>query len=85
MIIRQFRLLLLAKEHLTSGGSPQALSTVLGIHNYPAEKAGKQSRSFTILQLERIYRLLQEYDWKMKTGRIEPILALDLLVASLGK
>ncbi len=85
MIIRQFRLLLLAKEHLVGGGSPKDLPGVLGVHAYPAEKAAKQSRSFTIPQLERIYRLLQEYDWKMKTGRIEPLLALDLLVASLGR
>jgi DNA polymerase-3 subunit delta len=85
MIVRQFRLLLLAKEHLAGGGSAKDLPGVLGVHAFPAEKAAKQSRSFTIPQLERIYRLLQEYDWKMKTGRIEPLLALDLLVASLGR
>jgi DNA polymerase III subunit delta len=85
MIIRQFRLLLLAKEHLIEGGSPKALAEVLGIHPYPAEKVARQSRLFTVAQLERIYRLLQDYDHRMKTGRIEALLALDLLVSSLGR
>ncbi|MDX2139316.1 MAG: DNA polymerase III subunit delta [Chloroflexota bacterium] len=85
MIIRQFRLMLLAKEHLGAGGNPKDLPGILGTAPYPAEKAAKQSRGFTIPQLERIYRLLQDYDVRMKTGRIEPKLALDLLVASLGK
>jgi DNA polymerase-3 subunit delta len=85
MIIRQFRLLLLAKEHLVEGGSPKALAEVLGIHPYPAEKVARQSRMFNIRQLEQIYRLLQDYDHRIKTGRIEPLLALDLLVSSLGR
>jgi DNA polymerase-3 subunit delta len=85
MVVRQFRLLLLAKEHLAGGGSPRDLPSVLNVHAYPAEKAAKQSRSFTLPQLERIYRLIQEYDWKMKTGQIEAKLALDLLIAMLGR
>ncbi len=86
MIVRQFRLLLLAKEHLTSpGGSPQTVAAALGIKPYPAEKISKQSRAFSVPQLEHIYRTLMDYDVKMKTGRIEPKLALDLLIASLAR
>ncbi|MFN8376839.1 MAG: DNA polymerase III subunit delta [Anaerolineae bacterium] len=86
MIVRQFRLLLLAKEHLTSpGGSPSTVANALGIKPYPAEKISKQSRAFSVPQLEKIYRTLADYDVKMKTGRIEPVLALDLLIASLAR
>jgi DNA polymerase-3 subunit delta len=86
MVIRQFRLLLLAKEHLTSpGGSPATVASALGIKPYPAEKLSKQSRQFSVPQLEKIYRTLMDYDVKMKTGRIEPELALDLLIASLAR
>jgi len=85
MITRQFRLLLLAKEHLTSGGSPKDIAQAISVHPYVAEKLAKQSRSFTLEQLETIYRTLQDYDFKMKTGQIEPNLALDLLIAGLNR
>lgn len=85
LIVRQFRMLLLAREHLSSGGSPKDLATVLKAHPFAAEKAGKQSRNFQVEHLERIYRRLQRYDLEMKTGRIEPRLALELLVASLSR
>jgi DNA polymerase III subunit delta len=85
MIIRQFRLLLLAREHLANGGYANALAEALAVHPYVAEKVGKQSRRFKLEQLERIYRALHEYDVKMKTGQMEPQLALDLLFAGLGR
>lgn len=85
MIIRQFRLLLLAKEHLTTGGYPNTLAEALRIKAFPAEKLAKQSRAFTVDQLEAIYRTLLDTDIKMKTGQIDPALALDLLIASLSR
>lgn len=84
MIVRQFRLLLLAKEHLNSGGYPKDLASVLGIHPYPAEKVARQSRSFSLSRLESIYRAVQDYDLRIKTGRIEALLALELLIAGLS-
>lgn len=83
MITRQFRLLLLAKEHLSNGGSPKEIASAISVHPYVADKLAKQSRSFSLEQLETIYRALQDYDFKMKTGQIEPHLALDLLIAGL--
>lgn len=87
MIIRQFRLLLLTKEHLASGGSRDRneIARVIGAHPFAAEKLSQQSRRFTISQIEQIYRTLHDYDVKMKTGRIDPQLALDLLIAGLAK
>ncbi len=85
MIVRQFRALLLARAHLSSGGRRRDLPNLLKMHPYAAERAEKQSRAFTLEQLEAIYRRLQTYDEDMKTGKITPLLALDLLVASLSK
>ncbi len=86
MIVRQFRLLLIAKEHLLLHGGRQGLPEALGTKSqFVANKAAEQSRNFTLAQLEEIYRVLQDYDLKMKTGRIEPDLALDLLVAGLSR
>ena len=86
MIVRQFRLLLLAKEHLASGGYTNTLGDVLGTRSsFVVEKVAKQSRSFDLAQLETIYRKLQDYDVQMKTGKIEPKLALDLLIGTLTR
>jgi len=85
MITRQFRLLLLAKEHLVNGGSPKEIASAISVHPYVAEKLAKQARSFSLEQLETIYRALQDYDFKMKTGQIKPFLALDLLIAGLTR
>lgn len=87
LIVRQFRLLLLVREHLDSGGSANKndIAKLLGMHPYPAGKLAVQSRAFDIAQLEKIYRRLQQYDLEMKTGKIKPRLALELLVASLAK
>jgi DNA polymerase-3 subunit delta len=85
MIIRQFRLLLTAKEYLVSGGYPAQMADALGMNSFVAKKIAQQSRGFSLAALERIYRALQETDFKMKTGQIEPALALDLLVASLAQ
>jgi DNA polymerase-3 subunit delta len=85
MIVRQFRLLLLAKEHLTTGGKPATIADALRVHRFVGEKLAKQTRAFNVSELEKIYRTLADYDLKMKTGRIEPELALDMLIASLAR
>lgn len=84
MIVRQFRLLLTAKEYLAEGGPPGQMADALKLHRFVAQKLAVQSRAFSLEQLEQIYRRLLETDLRMKTGRIAPGLALDLLVAGLG-
>lgn len=84
MIIRQFRLLLLAKEHLVTGGGAQHLASAIKVQSFVAQNLARQSRAFQLAQLEQIYRTLQEYDFNMKTGKMKPDLALDLLVAGLA-
>jgi DNA polymerase-3 subunit delta len=83
MITRQFRLLLLTKEHLTTGGGNNSLAGAIKVAPFVAQNLAKQSRAFTLPQLEQIYHLLLDYDFKMKTGQLKPDLALDLLVSSL--
>ena len=85
MIVRQFRLLLLAKEYLEAGGNPGGIADATGVHKFVAQKLAKQTRVFSLEQLEQIYRALLDNDLKIKTGRIKPELALDLLVASLAR
>ena len=87
MFARQFRLLLMTRDHLDNGGGANrdAIASALGIHPYSAGKLAAQARRFDIDQLEAILKRLQRYDQDMKTGRIAPRLALDLLVTSLAR
>ena len=87
LIVRQFRLLLMVKDYLNQGGSPhsQTMGKTLGMHPFVAGKVARQSRAFSIEQLDAILKRLQRYDQDMKTGRIGVRLALDLLVTSLAR
>lgn len=87
MIVRQFRLLLMVRDHLNNGGGSQnpVIAKALGVHPFVAGKIAVQSRAFSIEQLDAILKRLQKYDQDMKTGRIEARLALDLLVTSLTR
>jgi len=84
MIIRQFRLMLLAREVLDAkGGVPEAMKALRSAE-YPAKKAVEAARRFTMPRLEQIYRQLLEIDEAAKTGRMPLEVALDLLVVELG-
>ncbi len=85
MVARQFRLLLMAKTYLEGGGTPGGLAEAIDVHPYAARKLPGQARSFSMAQLEAIYRRLLDYDVQIKTGRIDPELALDLLAAALAR
>lgn len=84
MIVRQFRLLIQVKELKTNGASSRDVANVLKLHPFPASKLYGQASHFTAAQLEKVYRHLSETDVEIKTGKIDPEVALDLLVAGLA-
>jgi DNA polymerase-3 subunit delta len=85
MVIRQFRLLIQARAHLDSGGSGGELARVLKASPYVAQNIQKQVRNFQMPDLSRIYHNLHEMDIRIKTGRIQPDLALDLFIVNLAR
>jgi DNA polymerase-3 subunit delta len=84
MIVRQFRLLLQARELLDHKGTAQDVARELRIHPYVADKVSGQARRFSLPLLERIYRHLLEIDEAMKTSQMPGDLALETLTAALG-
>jgi DNA polymerase III delta subunit len=78
-----FRLMLLAREVIDSGGGLPAAQKALGVGEYPAKKALNQARRFQMDRLEAIYHRLLEIDEAAKTGRMPLDLSLDLLVVEL--
>jgi DNA polymerase-3 subunit delta len=83
MIVRQFRLMLLARELLDARATEADISQALGLHPFPTSKVCAQARPYALPTLERLYRRLLDYDAEIKTGRVDPMTALDTLVASL--
>jgi DNA polymerase-3 subunit delta len=83
MVVRQFRLLLMAREVVEAGGGKNEVATALGVHPFVAEKTSAQARSFTLPVLERIYHYLLETDEGVKTGQFTLELALERLVVQL--
>ncbi len=84
MIVRQFRLMIQIKELTEQGLSSAAIAERLSLHPFVAEKTGRQAQAFSMEQLERVYHHLLEMDVGIKTGQIEDVAALDLLVAGLA-
>ncbi|MGV8026094.1 MAG: DNA polymerase III subunit delta [Anaerolineaceae bacterium] len=78
MIVRQFRLLLLAKEALQEG-SAGSVAARIGESEFVAQKAIQQSKRFTFEELEHIYRALYDMDGDVKRGNITPEVGLELI------
>jgi len=68
MVIRQFRLLLRAREALDTGQNPLQ---ALGVHPFVAGKVTEQARNFRLDDLVRIHRRLMEIDLEDKSGGIQ--------------
>lgn len=85
MVVRQFRLLIQAREILDGRGNLDDVTRTLGLHPFAAGKLTNQAANFRINSLERIYHQLLEIDEQAKTGQITLSLALDNLIVALAK
>ena len=83
MMVRQFRLLLLAREVLDRRGGVNEVAAALGVHPFVAEKVTGQARRFSLTSLEKIYHKLLEIDEAAKTGQVTLDLAMEMLVVEL--
>ncbi|PIY90759.1 MAG: DNA polymerase III subunit delta [Candidatus Nealsonbacteria bacterium CG_4_10_14_0_8_um_filter_35_10] len=87
MINFQFRNLLIIKsselrrELYTN--DMRILSEKLKMHPYVIRKAIQQSKKFSLEELKKIYQKIFQVDLGIKTGKIDPETALDLLIAEI--
>jgi len=79
MFAYQFRNLLIIKE-LKDSQKPLAGS---GLHPFVVQKSSYLCSQFSFDQLKKIYQKIFQVDLDIKTGKIEPELALDLLVSEI--
>jgi DNA polymerase-3 subunit delta len=85
MITRQFRLMIQVQDLAPQLGSAQAIARELKQNPYPIQKILAQSKNYTPAQLVAVYHKLLDTDVDIKTGRMEPTLALDTLIAGLSR
>jgi DNA polymerase-3 subunit delta len=83
MVVRQIRILIQVKELAEAGLDRQAIARRLRLHAFVVRKALEQEHSFSMKQLEDIHRSLLETDVAIKTGRVDAVLALDMMIAGL--
>jgi DNA polymerase-3 subunit delta len=83
MIVRQFRIMIQVKELSGQGLSQQDMATRLKLHPFVVKKTTRQAMNFSMEQLETVYRRLLETDVAIKTGKMNEVLALDMLVVGL--
>ncbi len=85
MVIRQFRLLIQAREILDGNGGVAQVQEGLGLHDFVARKIHDQARRFSLPVLEGLYHRLLEIDEGAKTSQVPLDLALDTLVVELTR
>ena len=81
MIVYQFRNLIIVKSLANLAATEIRKKTSL--HPFVIQKSQQQVRNFSFENLKRIYAKLLDGEIAIKTGKIEPRLALELLVTAL--
>ncbi len=85
MLARQVRILIQVTELREQGLSPREMAKRLKLHPYVVEKGLAQARRFEMAQLEAAHRRVVQTDWAIKTGEMEDVLALEMLVVALTR
>ncbi len=84
MVARQLRLLLLAREALERGASPEEAARTLGVPPFVARKLLRQVRPLSLARLIQAHRALARADFALKTGRRDPQALVEGVVAGLA-
>ena len=85
MVVRQFRLLIQAREILDGRGNKDDVARALGVHPFVAEKTTGQAGRFSMQALEGVYHRLLQIDEQVKRSQVTLDLALDTLVVELAR
>ena len=81
MMEYQFKNLLIIKELIEKRTPYAVISKNSGLHPFVVKKTYQQAKNFSFQGLKKIYQRIFEVDLSIKTGKVEPETALDLLIA----
>lgn len=83
MIVYQFRNMLIVEDLIVRGTERNQIAKEAELHPFVVGKTIRVLNNFDLPLLKRIYLRLQQTDIDIKTGKIEPRLALEKLLADL--
>ncbi|CAH1221006.1 putative protein YqeN [Paenibacillus plantiphilus] len=84
LIARQFRIMLQVKELEGQRYSPQQMAGHIGLHPYAVKLAAEKAKKFSATALGNHLNRLADLDYKMKTGKVDKTLGLELFLLSLA-
>ncbi|MCM3746444.1 DNA polymerase III subunit delta [Paenibacillus pasadenensis] len=84
LVARQLRIMLQIKELERHRYSPQQMAGQLGLHPYAVKLAAEKARRFDTAVLGKHLAALADLDYRMKTGRVDKELGLQLFFLSMG-
>lgn len=79
----QIKHILATKLLLDEGYSPKMVAAKIGIHPYTASKCAAQSKNYTIKRLRELLNLFLEMDYRIKSGKINDRVAMELLLTEM--
>jgi len=83
MINYQFRNLLIVKDLIEKHKPYNIILKKSGLHPFVVKKSYYQSQKFSFQELKKIFQKIFKVDLDIKTGRIQPEIALDLLITEI--
>jgi len=83
MINYQFRNLLIVKDFIERQKPYSFILKKSGLHPFVVKKSYYQSQKFTFQELKKIYQKIFQVDLDIKTGKMEPETALDMLITEI--
>lgn len=83
MVAYQFKNLLVVKELVDKGIPYPVIIKKTGLHPFVVKKTYFQCGQFSLPKLKEIYHKIFKTDLNVKTGKVEPELALDLLISEI--
>jgi DNA polymerase-3 subunit delta len=83
MINFQFRNLLIIKDLIEKNQPYYSILKTAKLHPFVVKKSYQQANKFTLQELKKIYQKIFQVDISIKTGKVEPTTALDLLLTEI--
>ena len=83
MINYQFKNLLIVKDLMGKQRPYYFIQKITRLHPFVVKKSYQQAGKFTFSELKKIYWKIFQADLDIKTGKINPETALDLLITGI--